>query len=136
MGSELKPFTAQDLASGLQDRIRATIASSLPEESINELINTEIRKFFQPRPRSYGDPEPSEFNVLINRLVSKEMNARIESLLSDLVQNYWIQDGIVQFNNGVSETVKNLAPKFMESYFQNMTALMLTTMANTKVNQY
>lgn len=134
MTNELKPFTAGDLAANLQGKIRTVIADSLPEEAINELINNEIKSFFQPQKENYYSDrtKDSKFKELVSELVKQEMATRIQHKFTPLLNTYWGSVGEAQFGVELEEIVKKLAPAFMESYFKSMAASMISAMYNNR----
>lgn len=131
MNNELKPFTAGDLAANMQGKIRQVIADSLPEEAINELIDNEIKSFFQPRKANGYSSEmrDSYFKELINKLVSEELTTRMKDKLTPFINSYWDNQGNAQFGVELQAVAEKVAPAFMERYFQQMAGQMLQNMA-------
>jgi hypothetical protein len=129
MTNELKPFTAGDLAANMQGKIRQVIADSLPEDAINELIDNEIKSFFQPRKGYYAsDNKDSQFKELINKLVAEELSTKMKDKFSTLLNGYWVAGGEAQFGVELEAVVTKLAPAFMESYFKSMAASMIQSL--------
>lgn len=128
--NEIKSFTASDLTANLQSKIRTLIAESMPDEAINELINQEIKNYFQPRIGQWSGKieEESKFKKLVETIVNQEMNSKISAELAVLTNNFWVNNGIPLFNEHMKEKVEELAPIMMRSYFESMTASMINAM--------
>lgn len=130
MNNELKPFTAKDLADSMQGKIRQVIADSLPEDAINELIDNEIKSFFQPRKGRYeSDNKESQFKELINKLVGEELTTRMKEKLAPFISTYWDSQGVAQFDVELQTIAKKVAPAFMERYFERLAGQMISQMA-------
>lgn len=134
MNTELKPFTAKDLADSMQGKIRQVIADSLPEDAINELIDNEIKSFFQPRKANYYGHEmkESQFKELINKLVGEELTTRMKEKLAPFISTYWDSQGVAQFDVELQTIAKKVAPAFMERYFERLAGQMISQMAQLR----
>lgn len=129
MQNEIKPFTATDFASTVKDRIKTIILEALPEEQVNELINNEIKSFFQPRKENtYSNSMlPSHFATMVQDICKKEISSHIEETIRNIVGNYWNSPGTqIEYNDKLKEQIQKLAPAFMQSYFEHQTANLLT----------
>lgn len=129
MQNEIKPFTATDFASTVKDKVKTIILEALPEEQVNELINNEIKSFFQPRKEnSYSDRMiPSEFSKMVEDICKKEIASHIEGTIADVVRGYWYSPGTqIQYHDNLKEQIQKLAPAFMQSYFEHQTANVLS----------
>lgn len=128
MQNQITPFSAKDLASNMSDKIRQVVAQSIPEDAITQLIQNEIDGYFKQTSGHYGKTEDSQFTKLIRELVSKELSEKIKGEFDTLLQGYWINMGKPVFNEKMKQVVTELAPAFMENYFQSMVGSMIQSM--------
>lgn len=105
------------LADTIRDKVRSTIAATIPDEQINGLIKKEYDSFFaRPERRYTSDPEPiSPFAAMIKAEIDKLLRTKISEEVNKEINRFFSQDVYSTTGKRVLETlVKEYAPSALE----------------------
>jgi len=126
----MNPSIEKNLVETLTEKIKESVISQISDDKINELINQEIKSFFEPQNIGYNQIKESKFQTLVRNTLDKEIRDRINSKLSGMVDNYWATVGDAVMHDRITASVKVLAPLAMEAFFSNITNSILNNMRN------
>ncbi len=133
MGGELS-LNVTSLADTIRDKVRSTIAASIPDDQINGLIKNEYDNFFKtPDRRYHNDPEPmSPFKAAIKAELDKLLKEKIQEAVQAEVArftsvNTWDAAG----KTVVESIVKEYAPAAIQGMAQ---AIVTSTLQNMQRN--
>lgn len=123
MENQIEKFDPSTLMQGVKDRIKATFVSLIPDDKWGEMVDTEIKRFFELRDEYRSrNSKTSHFTDVVFQVLSEECrNKCIEILNHPDFQIHWNGS-----THKVSETLKNRLidnmPKIMASMMENMLA--------------
>ncbi len=80
MSNEVSPFNALSVADKVREKIQATFADLIPEETWKEMIRTEIKRFVSET-REYGSQKKSPLATLIEAEIEKKFRTEIGKAL-------------------------------------------------------
>lgn len=126
----MNPSIEKNLVETLTEKIKESVISQISDDKINELINQEIKSFFEPQNMGYNQIKESKFQTLVRNTLDKDIRDRINSKLSNMVDNYWATVGNAEMDSKITASVKALAPLAMEAFFSNITNSILNNMRN------
>jgi len=83
MGNEIEKFDPSTLMQGIKDRIKATFVSLIPDDQWEQMVKTEIHKYFEKKGEAgYRRNEATEFEIMVRHTLDEECRKRIITYLS------------------------------------------------------
>lgn len=137
MANEVEKFDPSKLMDGVKDRIRATFVSLIPDNAWEEMVKTEINKFFSPSDglNSYHtrDPKHSHFTKVVFEVLNAEAEKKIKAILTD--PEFSVENTYTGNSNGtVSELLRGeiikRAPEIFAAVLENSIAQTIQRMKN------
>jgi hypothetical protein len=134
MVQEIEKFDPSTLMQGVKDRIKATFMSLIPDDKWGEMVDAEIKKFFELKDglNEYHsrNSKTSHFTDVVFQVLTDECKKRCTEILNhpDFVTN-WSGN-----KETVSETLKKRLvdnmPEIMASMMENMMANAIQQLKN------
>lgn len=133
MAEDIQKFDPSTLMQGVKDRIKATFVSLIPDAQWEQMVNSEIKQFFEKRDRSYSHNNNSwrsEFTEVVWGVLSEECKKRAKAILDhpDFAINW---DGNQQvLSEKLREMLIAKMPEIMVSLMQNAVANTIQDLKN------
>lgn len=126
MEQGVEKFDPATLMQGVKDRIKATFISLIPDEQWGQMVNGEIKKFFELRDglneRHSGNSRMSNFTQVVFDVLTEECKKKcIEILNHEDFQINWFDNKQTVSENLKSRLVQKM-PEIMASMMENMLA--------------
>lgn len=83
MSNEIVTFDTSAYVDKLREKIKQSMLDVIPDEQWNALAKTELEKFFKPKRVAYsGDTTPSEFEIVVKKVVEEHTMKFVRELLT------------------------------------------------------
>src|SRR5688572_5792464 len=117
--SEVQKFDPSTLMQGVKDRIKATFVSLIPDDQWDQMVKTEVDKFFIKRESGYQQrPVASDFSLLVSSMIEAEAKNRLAKYLeSEDFQSIWNNNGQPSTAKAVEEIIVKNSGEIMVSAF-------------------
>jgi len=121
MASEVEKFDPSKLMDGVRDRIKATFVSLIPDEAWNEMVEVEVKKFFDESEEwDNSRRRTSNFKELVRSVLHEECRRRlVEYLNSTEFDNHWI-NGQPTVSEAVEKIIVKNSGEILSTMFGNM----------------
>ena len=86
MTNEIEKFDPSTLMEGVRNRIKATFVSLIPDAQWEQMVNTEIEKFFKVEDRWESDNRTSKSPF--TKIVREELDALARTKCKDMLEKY------------------------------------------------
>jgi hypothetical protein len=134
MGNEIEKFDPSTLMQGVKDRIKATFVSLIPDDKWGEMVDSEIKKFFELKDglNEYHsrNSKTSHFTDVVFQVLTEECKKKCVEIINH--PDYTI--GWDSNKQTVSETLKKRLidnmPEIMASMMENMMANAIQQLKN------
>lgn len=125
--AEIEKFDPSKLMDGVKDRIKATFVSLIPEDAWEQMVKTEVDRFFKPKENWNSSREyRSEFQDLVRKEIEDECKRRLKEYLSSPDFNTtWKDNGLSATTKAVENMIVKNSGEIMVSMFGQMFQSML-----------
>lgn len=109
MENQVQKFDPSTLMQGVKDRIKSEFVSLIPDEQWQQMIKTEVDKFFKETEKGYSNIQyASEFGILVRNLLTEEAKKRMAEYFSTA-------DFTSKWQNGQQAASKEIERMFVEN---------------------
>lgn len=138
---EVEKFNPQDLMQGVKDKIKATFVSLIPDDQWEQMVETEVNKFFKVRQDSYisnnnHDKYHSDFGDLVKQILNEETKEKVREILQgDKYKSDW-KDGRTVASKHLDQLIKKAMPDMFMTIMTNTVSNTIQQMQNNVPQQY
>lgn len=123
MGNQVEKFDPSTLMQGVKDRIKATFVSLIPDDKWGEMVDAEIKKFFELKDEYHSrNSKTSHFTDVVFQVLTEECKKKC----IEIIDHPDFAIGWESNKQTVSETLKQKLvdnmPEIMASMMENMLA--------------
>lgn len=109
MENQVQKFDPSTLMQGVKDRIKSEFVSLIPDEQWQQMIKSEVDKFFKETETGYSNRTyASEFGILVRNLLTEEAKKRMAEYFSS-------QEFAGKWQNGQQAASKEIERMFIEN---------------------
>lgn len=117
MGQDIKKFNAEEAMNSVKDKIKDAFVSLIPDEQWNEMVKTEVNKYFAETEdyNGYSNRQrTSGFSRTVFSLLDSEVNIRVTDYLKENFQLIWYNsNGEAKCNAKVEEMITKNAGQIL-----------------------
>lgn len=118
-----KPFDPAGLAEQLRDKIRVDMATLMPDEMWQELLEKEVKTFFQSREdRQYGGRPKilaSVFHGIVIDVLREETRGRVKEMLNSKEWVGFWENSKLTAGEEIKELITKNAPEILSALLAN-----------------
>lgn len=137
MSTEIEKFDPSKLTGGIKDRIKATLASLIPDEQWEALINREVEAFFQEEQldQYYRSTKksPSQFRTLVWEQLKDQCREQVLVFLSTYRSEIW-ENNKIKVNERFKQLILDNAPEMFTNIIADIMQQTLNNMPRPSSN--
>lgn len=121
MGNEVEKFDPATLMQGVKDRIKATFISLIPDEQWEQMVQSEINKYFKTEQTGYrSDNYRSDFTNTVYSVLQEETKKKITEVLStpEFTVMYTGPDNQLTVSDVIKAEIIKKAPEIFASVLE------------------
>lgn len=139
MADEIQKFDPSKLMDGVKDRIKATFVSLIPDDAWDQMVKTEVDKFFKKGELGYTSRQmASDFDIIVRSMLEAEAKSRLVKYLeSEEFQSIWANNGQPTTAKAVEDIIVKNSGEILVNMFGGLFTSMLQDFRNKlRNNQY
>jgi|CXWL01.1.fsa_nt_gi hypothetical protein len=129
---QVEKFDPSKLMDGVKDRIKATFVSLIPDAQWEQMCNSEMKKFFEPRYSGYDNKtkNPSQFEEIVINIMQEHCKAYFREMINKpeyKMEVVWKNSSYgnasakeIQLPDHLDAMIKEKMPEMMQAMFASV----------------